>query len=858
MNNIRVFFLLAIFLAFPNHTFASVIYQEDWYLAIEKKDSVAQYKIAEAYSPLTKNDSYHCQTNQLYFSHQNKKLSGCRDKSADKYIEFLTKSAENLYPIAQKDLGIAYITGELVPKDIKKGLYWLERAASPISDKAKFRIVEGTFWLAQPNGKKFGVGEAHYWLGLLYHEGTEVKADYAKAIKHYKIASKSTDWEVDNLAQYQLYKLYQDKLNDPKKSLYWLEKTANNIGKFADEQTLETPTKMVSYFLGGGQPDGSKLDTPNYLWAAKWLLKVVEQSNIPKESKQKAAFQLGWFYLNGLGVEKDIGEAIKYYHLGMYQDDLTNYQMNLTEYKDITSSTDISLQNQFLHQVITPFYINKFDTAKAQKVIDAVFANNPKDKEVFYEKLIENLVETLQVESYDFLYQLESIPLLLKLAKQQGIAYGFYRDARNIQGKTTDELMALYQSALKIDPNNPTVLYQFGTLYDFILEDEKTAITYYQHAAKLGNSKANYRLGVIYYLGKGVEKSYHEAWQYLDLAAKQDYQPAQDFLITIDKSHPEFDWLTTQYLNHRQVYRSPTVMVDGVDWLQTQSEVNQNDKATYHKIKHDSNGNGLKTYQGCKAALSLAAGGDIFAQDELLSQMDKKRDSFICTPKKELLFNWIDSSNKNDHKKAFLKVKYYKMSGQYKEFHAMLKAQVTNNNPYAIFELAQQQVMVNLPNNVVLPYIKTLLKSGSPAAAKLLVFYYENINIDMLQHTKSILLLNDLRWYYLDSEINEYYQNNKFSKYFYADSKLTSSDIYKMWFELAQMHEQGKEIPQNKVLALVWYRLLVEYNQTQATTKVAQISAQLTEEQQAEVNNILSNYRNLYRFLPLTHLDINE
>ncbi|SCC33191.1 TPR repeat [Gilliamella bombicola] len=856
MNNIRVFFLLAIFLAFPNHTFASVIYQEDWYLAIEKKDSVAQYKIAEAYSPLTKNDSYYCQTDQLYFSHHDKKLSGCRDKSADKYIEFLTKSAENLYPIAQKDLGIAYIKGELVPKDIKKGLYWLERAASPIPDKAKFRIVEGTFWLAQPNGKKIGVGEAHYWLGLLYHEGTEVKADYAKAIKHYKIASTSTDWGFYNLAQYQLYKLYQDKLNDPKKSLYWLENTANNTGKFVDEKTLETSMQMANYFLEGGQPDGSKLDTPNYLWAAKWLLKVAEQSNISKESKQIAAFQLGWFYLNGLGVEKDIGEAIKYYHLGMYQDDLTDYQMNLKKYKYVTSSTDMSLQNQFLHQVITPFYINNFDIAKAQKVIDVVFADNPKDKEVFYEKLIEDLVETLQVESYALLREFESIPLLLKLAQQQEIAYGFYRDARNIEGKTTNELIDLYQSALKIEPNNPTVLYQFGTLYDFILEDEKTAITYYQRAAELGNSKANYRLGIIYYLGKGVEQSYHEAWQYLDLAAKQGYQPAQYFLITIDKSHPEFDWLTTQYLNHQQVYHSPTVMVDGMDWLQTQSEENQNDKATYHQIRHDSNGNGLKTYQGCKAALSLAANGDTFAQGELLSQMNNGANSFICTPKKELLFSWIDSSNKNDKKKAFLKTQYYKLSKQYEQFHTMLKAQVAANNPYAIFELAQKQV--TLPNNTVLPYLKTSLKSGSPAAAGLLAFYYDNTNINTFEYTKLVLLQNDLSQYHLDPEISEYYQKNRFSKYFYANLKLSSTDIYKIWFELAQMHEQGKEIPQNNVLALVWYRLLVEYNQTKATTKVAQISAQLTEEQQAEVNNILSKYRNLYRFLPLTHLDINE
>ena len=879
MKNIKLLSLFLICCTFSNYVFTETISQNVWFLATNNKDTVAQYQVAMAYNPLNENDNWRCLPNQFYLESKDKRFAGCKDKSADKYIEFLTKAAENSSPspLAQTDLGIAYIEGKLVAKDIKKGLYWLEKAASPISDKAKLSITKGNSKFDKQLMKN-GVGLAQYVLGKLYHQGIEVKADYDKAIKYYEMASQSDDFGSYDASQYQLYQLYKNKVNNPKMALYWLEQSLESM-KYNDE--WDAATEIVDYFLNGGQIDGSKSEQPNYPWAAKWLIEFVKGRSLEDETRQKMAFQLAWLYLNGLGVERDPKEAATYYHLGMNINPDVNF--------DIQSSNEQTLQEQFLLNVIKPIYENidnnqtieysaffetiypdkfkkiqaKLDYANnlyienASKTVEAIFGDNLKDEQIFYAQLDKEL------QSYSDLEEFPHISPLLALAQHRGVAYGFYRDAENLMGKSSNELIKLYQAALKIEPNNPIILYRFGTLYDFILQDTNTAISYYKQAADLGDAVANYRLGVIYYLGKNIEQNYHEAWRYLDLAAKQYYVPAQNFLITIDKSHPEFEWLTTQYIEHQQTYRSPTVMVDGEDWLKVQKENNPSPKVIYHLTKHNSDRNGLKTYEGCKAAIELATQGNTLAQRELVKQLNKNY--FLCTPEQNLIFSWIDSIYRDDQYKQFLKLKYYKFTKTDEQYQKELNNLADNQNHYAIIELLKHtRLYYDSRDNKYLSDIKMLLKSGNVNAAELLIKYYtvdSYLNSDyrqtpnsIYQHTKAILLRNDLADYV--SALPE--QTYTESKYIYADKMLSSSDIYQMWFELADMHEQGVDIPKNNIFAYVWYSLLAEHNQAQAFNKVQELKSQLTAEQLTKANNKLNQYRNLYRFLPLTHVELNQ
>ena len=95
--------------------------------------------------------------------------------------------------------------------------------------------------------------------------------------------------------------------------------------------------------------------------------------------------------------------------------------------------------------------------------------------------------------------------------------------------------------------------------------------------------------------------------------------------------------------------------------------------------------------------------------------------------------------------------------------------------------------------------------------------------------------------------------------YYYPvnSDKLSSSEVYKIWFELANMHEQGIEVPKNNSLAYVWYSLLSEHQQPQAAEKAEELKQQLTAEQLTQANNRLEQYSKLYRFIPVTHLDIH-
>jgi TPR repeat protein len=879
MNYIKKLSLFTLCLFFSNYAFSVTINQKTWSAAINNKDSVAQYQLAWAYNPLDKNDDFECLPHQFYLISNNKKLAGCHDKSADKYIEFLTKSAKNLYPLAQKDLGIAYIEGKLVAKDIKQGLYWLQKAASPISPKATFSVGEGTLWLNK-TGRKHGVGEAQYILGTLYNDGVDVKADYNKAIMYYEMASKSYDWRSDGTAQYQLYQLYKNKINDPKKELYWLEQAATRI-KY--NKAFDIPMKLVEYFLSGGQIDGSKSEQPNYLWASKWLVQFIHYEEINKENRQKMLLQLAWHYLNGLGIKKDLQAAAKYYHLGM----------TINPYVDIPPSNKQMLQNQFLLNVIQPLYENKLDLVqfyysehmeqqhpnkikmkkdkinnknqsyadKASNIMNAIFADNLKDEEKFYIQLDQEMRN-----QYYYLDD-SNFSRLLTLMQNRGMAYGFYREADNIKYHSIDELIALYQSALKLEPTNPAILYRFGTLYDFIINDVNTAISYYKQAADLGYTLANYRLGVLYYLGKGVPQNYHEAWQYLNLAAQQQYKPAQNFLIAINKSHPEFNWLTTQYIDHPQNYYSPTVIVDGEDWLKQQYQTNPTSKIIYHFTKHNvTYNNPFRTDESCKAAIELATDGDTAVQQDFITQLIGN--NLTCIIKQqELMFSWIDNSHSNDQQKQFLKAKYYQLTKQEKQYRKQLNYLANNQNEYAIINLLNYtRLYYDARDSNYLSQLKKLLKSGNTDAVELLMRYYGHLELDSsldskrrfqatYQYTKARLLKNDLIGFISDG----LWGVLKDQEYVYANSSmLSSADIYKIWFELADMHEQGVDIPQNNVFAYVWYSLLAEHHQDQAANKVQELKAQLTTEQLTEATNKLAQYSKSYQFLPLIRNPLDQ
>jgi TPR repeat protein len=83
-------------------------------------------------------------------------------------LENFMKAAEQGHALAHHMIGVAYMTGEGVEKDINQAIEWFEKAA------------------------EFGLPGAMYALGMLYEDGKGVPLDTDKAQAWYAMAEKIT------------------------------------------------------------------------------------------------------------------------------------------------------------------------------------------------------------------------------------------------------------------------------------------------------------------------------------------------------------------------------------------------------------------------------------------------------------------------------------------------------------------------------------------------------------------------------------------------------------------------------------------------------------------------------------------
>ena len=122
-------------------------------------------------------------------------------------MRLLNLSASKNFAPAQFILGRLLYKGEVIPKDIKKAVEWLDRAA------------------AQKNPY------AAYLAGKIYLTEDEVK-DIQKAIRSFKIAAENGN----DYAEYQLGKIYlygKDIPRDTDKAMYYLHLAAEHGNQYA-------------------------------------------------------------------------------------------------------------------------------------------------------------------------------------------------------------------------------------------------------------------------------------------------------------------------------------------------------------------------------------------------------------------------------------------------------------------------------------------------------------------------------------------------------------------------------------------------------------------------------------------------
>lgn len=199
-------------------------------------------------------------------------------RNPQKAVELFIRSFKNGIPEAALNLGVLYIEGKDIKKDIKKGIYYLEEADKlGLADasrnlahlyytgkEVKENIEKARFYYKKaadsgdPDSQHIygilchlgrggprdldqavkyyklaaenGISDAQYNLALFYHRGIGVTKDIKKAHFWYERAAEQEDGD----AQYQLSKIYREE-NEYKNSksslenaLYWLEKASKN------------------------------------------------------------------------------------------------------------------------------------------------------------------------------------------------------------------------------------------------------------------------------------------------------------------------------------------------------------------------------------------------------------------------------------------------------------------------------------------------------------------------------------------------------------------------------------------------------------------------------------------------------
>ncbi|MHB9148241.1 MAG: tetratricopeptide repeat protein [Candidatus Amoebophilus sp.] len=244
------------------------------------------------------------------------------NKDQDQAIHWYRKAAAGKNKDAQYKLGVAYLYGQGVGKDVKRAANWFIQAAENGHVEAAYLLAE-LYEQALPGIRK-DIAKAFVWyqvasekgcakafnkLGDFYVRGIPglVQQDYTEAWKAYVQAAE----QGYPTAQRNIGFLYENGLGvqqDYQQAFNWYQASAV-VGQ---EGALGKAHMARHYYHGLGLAEQEKLQ---HVQAAKQLLQPVV-SDIKKAAQAnvvEAQYLLGWMYEHGQGVIKNPKEAFKWY-----------------------------------------------------------------------------------------------------------------------------------------------------------------------------------------------------------------------------------------------------------------------------------------------------------------------------------------------------------------------------------------------------------------------------------------------------------------------------------------------------------------------------------------------------------------
>ena len=216
------------------------------------------------------------------------------EKDIHEAIKWYSKAAENNSDDAMYELGKCYAAGLGVKKSKKKAIEYYCRAAQRYNKEAREALEEmiekgsTTALTAVKKVAEMDCDWARYLMGKCYANGTCVERDENEAVRWYRQASEGCSLEA------------------------WeaLEAMVNNGNAVALEAAKEMAEKgdgWAQCCLGRCCENGIGVEK-NEAEAVKWYRKAAEEGDYPK-----AQYALGRCYAEGIAVERNEEEAVKWY-----------------------------------------------------------------------------------------------------------------------------------------------------------------------------------------------------------------------------------------------------------------------------------------------------------------------------------------------------------------------------------------------------------------------------------------------------------------------------------------------------------------------------------------------------------------
>ena len=446
---------------------------------------------------------------------------------------------------ADYEMGLRYLNGDGVAKDMVKATYLFRNAAEQGNVEAQFQLgaiygsmqdwKEAAKWYQAAAGQ--GHSKAKFGLGFCYIFGLGVSKDESKGTQLLNEAKKDPQLQSQIQDLLNHFQFSNNNLPCPNVDGVWNDKPQ---GFEQSRQAAERDDAESQFELGRRYVEGDGVDK-NWPMAIKCFRKAAEQNH------PRAQYELGSCYRLGFFVTKDIEESIKWIRKAAEQGYVNaQFDLGASYFNGDGMPQDKTEATKWFHKAAEQGYVqaqyhlaqcynegvgvpqNKIEAIRwYRKAADQGFAEAQYDLGCAYSEGVgvpQNKSEAAR---------------WYRKAAEQG-----YANAQNNlgnlyksgQGVAQDHVEAVKWFRKAAEQGVDTAQFNLGLCYskgDGVAQDLSEAVRWFRKSADQGWAPAQFNLGISYFYGLGtvVPKDKTEAAKWFSKAAEQGHRKAQELLI---------------------------------------------------------------------------------------------------------------------------------------------------------------------------------------------------------------------------------------------------------------------------------------------------------------------------------------